>query len=266
MEIEPSSSGAAVKAEMSDYYDRLASNSSVAKGMEVDEDLDAIMAREAGRRYFQMRKMQMAERLGGFRPGQRLVEVGCATGPYTVRLAREMGYRMTGVDLSPKSITVALDLLDSIGLTGEIDYREGDFEKLDCVGDDEFEGLVSFSCIRYVPDPLEGLKQALRVVKPGGRVVVDFPNRFCPWFKVLKTKFGVNVHFGDRHFSAREVEAMFCEAGFEDVCYRKLLFTPTITPRRILPAFRAIDLIAERLPGLKETAAIIMCTGRVPAT
>ena len=264
MEIEEKSSGEVIKAEMSDYYDSLASGSLVARGIEAGEDPDVIVAREVGRRYFQMRKMKTAARLGGFVPGQRVVEVGCATGPYTVRLAREMGYRMTGVDLSPQSLSIAVDLLDRIELTGEIDYREGDFEKLECLKDDEFEGLVSFSCIRYVPDPQEGLRQAFRAVEPGGRVVVDFPNRFCPWFKILKTKFGVNVHFADRHFSTREVEAMFREAGFEDVRSKKILFTPTITPAWILPIFKMIDAVGERLPGLRETAAIIVCSGRVP--
>ena len=264
MENEENLSGETVKAEMSDYYDLLASGSPVAKGIEAGEDPDKIVAREVGRRYFQLRKMKTAARLGGFVSGNRVVEVGCATGPYTVRLAREMGYRMTGVDLSPKSIAIAVDLLDRVGLTGEIDYREGDFEKLECLEDDEFEGLLSFSCIRYVPDPLEGLRQALRAVEPGGRVVVDFPNRYCPWFKILKTKFGVNVHFADRHFSAREVEEMFREAGFEDVRSKKILFTPTITPSWILPIFKMIDAVAERLPGIRETAAIIVCSGRVP--
>jgi len=263
-EHEETSSGEAVKAQMSDYYDGLASGSSVARGIEAGEDPDAIMAREVGRRYFQMRKMQTAARLGKFETGQRVVEVGCATGPYTVRLAREMGYSMTGVDLSPQSISIAYDLLDRVGLTGDIDYREGDFEKLECLEDDEFEGLLSFSCIRYVPDPLESLRQALRVVEPGGRVVVDFPNRYCPWFKVLKTKFGVNVHFGDRHFSTREVEGMFEEAGFVDVRSKKILFTPTITPAGLLPFFKVADAVGERLPGVRETAAIIMCSGTVP--
>ena len=249
---------------MSAYYDGLASNSGVARSLAKGDDAGAVMEAETARRYFQKRKMQEAARLGEFRAGQRLVEVGCATGPYTLRLSAEMGYRMTGVDISPRSIEIARELAVSLGHEDEITYLQGDFERLACLEDDSQEGLISFSCIRYVPDPLAGLRQARRVVQPGGRVVVDFPNRYCPWFKYLKTKFGVNVHFEDRHFSAREVRDMFSEAGLEDVRFRKILFTPTITPKPLLPVFKVLDIVGERLPLLKETAAMIMCSGRVP--
>jgi len=262
---EPTPSADAVKAEMSAYYDRLASNSAAARSLDSGENPESIAASDLARRYFQMRKMRAAERLGGFQPAQRLVEVGCATGPYTIRLSTEMGYRMTGVDISPRSIEIARELAVSLGLGDEIAYLQGDFERLECLDDGSHDGLVSFSCIRYVPDPLAALLQARRVVKPGGRVVVDFPNRFCPWFKYLKTRFGVNVHFEDRHFSAHEVRSMFTDAGLESVRFTKLLFTPTITPAALLPAFKLLDLLGERTPGLKETAAIIMCSGRVPS-
>ncbi len=262
---EPTSSADGVKAEMSAYYDGLASNSAVARSLESGEDPEAVAASEPARRYFQMRKMREARRLGGFQSAQRLVEVGCATGQYTIRLSTEMGFRMTGVDISPRSIEIARELAASLSLGDEITYLQGDFERLECMDDDSHDGLVSFSCIRYVPDPLAALRQARRVVKPGGRVVVDFPNRFCPWFKYLKTRFGVNVHFEDRHFSANEVRDMFTEAGLESVRFSKLLFTPTITPPTLLPAFKFLDLVGERTPGLKETAAIIMCSGQVPA-
>ena len=262
---EPTPSVDGVKAEMSAYYDELASNSVVARSLKSGGDPESIAASEPARRYFQMRKMREARCLGGFEPGQQLVEVGCAAGQYTVRLSTEMGFRMTGVDISPRSIEIARELAVSLDLGDEITYFQGDFERLACLDDDSHDGLVSFSCIRYVPDPLAALCQARRVVKPGGRVVVDFPNRFCPWFKYLKTRFGVNVHFEDHHFSAHEVRNMFIEAGLESVQSTKLLFTPTITPASLLPAFKCLDLIGERTPGLKETAAIIMCSGQVPA-
>mgnify|MGYP005677677331 CR=1 FL=1 len=58
---------------------------------------------------------------------------------------------------------------------------------------------------------------------------------------------------------------MFTEAGLESVRFTKRLFTPTITPPTLLLAFKFLDLVGERTPGLKETVAIIMCSGQVPA-
>jgi SAM-dependent methyltransferase len=210
-------------------------------------------------RYFRMRKVETALALGRFTPGSRLLEVGCGTGDYSFLLARR-GFRMRGIDLSPVSIEAARQKAAILGLP-DIAFTVSDAEALSEIEDASVDGVISFSTLRYVPDPRQALRAIYRVLRPGGVAVVDFPNRYCPWFRWLKTRFGVEGHIHDHFYSTREVLGLLEAAGFPGLAARRILFTPYVLPAPLLPLFRAIDRVAERLPGANQTAGIIVARG-----
>jgi SAM-dependent methyltransferase len=209
--------------------------------------------------YYRRRKLETALRLGGFRAGAALLDVGCATADYTLLFARR-GFHMTGADLSPVSIDTARR---KAHLTGhdEMRFVVTDAETLAGVPDATFDGVVSFSALRYVPNLDRALAAIHRVLKPAGVVVLDVPNRYCPWFKLLKNRVGVETHFHDHHYAAGEIRRRLGAAGFADLRTRHLLYTSYLTPARLLPAFRLVDRIGERLPLFSRTAAILMARG-----
>ena len=252
-----------IKRKMQDRYDGFAAR--------VEEEVDAACTAEAlwrmaeGQRpalaYFRRRKLDMAIALGRFRTGMSLLDVGCATGDYTFLLARA-GFRMTGADLSPKSVETAQKKAVRLGL--DVRFVAADAEALAGLPDNAFDGVVSFSALRYVPNLDRALTAIRRVLKPGAAAALDFPNRLCPWFRLLKNRFGVETHFHDHHYSAGEIRRLFEAAGFTDVAARHLLFTSYLTPAPILPAFRLFDVIGERIPLFNQTAAILMARGVKP--
>jgi SAM-dependent methyltransferase len=210
--------------------------------------------------YFRRRKIQTALELGSFPPRSALLEVGCGTGDYGLLLARA-GYQVTGVDLSSKSIEAARAKASILGLSGT-SFVVSDAEALSEIPENSADGVVSFSALRYVPDLRRALLAVRRVLKPNGVAVLDFPNRFCPWFRLLKTHFGVERHIHDQHYSTREIVMLMREAGLVDVIARRILFTTYVLPALLLPLFRAIDWVGERTPGISQTAGIIMVRGR----
>lgn len=210
--------------------------------------------------YFRRRKVETALALGGFSPGSAILEVGCGTGDYSLLLAR-IDYRMTGVDLSSKSIEAARTKASILGVS-DVAFMVSDAEALSEVPENSVDGVVSFSTLRYVPDLKQALLAIRRVLKPKGVAVLDFPNRFCPWFGLLKTHFGVERHIHDHHYSTREIVRLMRDAGFADVGARRILFTTYVLPTSLLPVFRAIGWVGERIPGINETAGIIMARGR----
>ena len=212
--------------------------------------------------YYRRRKLETALALGGFPPGASLLDVGCATGDYTLLWARR-GFRMTGTDLSPASIEAARRKADLAGRS-EIRFVTADAEALDGLPDAAFDGVVSFSALRYVPNLDRALAAIFRVLKPGGVAALDFPNRYCPWFTLLKNRVGVETHIHDHQYGAGGITRELERVGFRDVRVRHLLFTSYLTPKALLPAFRLFDRIGERTPLLNRTAAILMARGAKP--
>jgi ubiquinone/menaquinone biosynthesis C-methylase UbiE len=212
--------------------------------------------------YFRQRKLQTALALGGVAPGSSLLEVGCGTGDYTLLLARA-GFKMRGVDLSSASIQSAREKASRLGVPN-VSFTVADAETLADIPDCSVDGVVSFSALRYVPNVERALLAIWRVLKPNGVAVVDFPNKYCPWFTVLKNHFGVETHIHDRQFSTRQVTELLRQTGFKAVSAKRILFTTYVLPNRLLPIFKTIDVVGERLPLVNQTAGIIMARGTRP--
>ncbi len=234
-------------------YDRFAANE--LEGREAFEPVGRAKA------YFRRRKLTTALELGGFPPGSRLLDVGCSVGQYAIPLA-QAGYHVVGVDLSPNSVAVAGQRAASLGIPG-VTFSVDDAETLAGCADNAFDGVVSFSALRYVPQLATALSGIYRVLKPGARAVVDFPNRWCPWF-YLKPWLGSERHPHDHWFDAATVRRLVSEAGFRDIRIRHLLFTPTVTPDPLIGVFAGLDWVGERLPLVRRLAGIIMVAATKP--
>lgn len=211
--------------------------------------------------YFRSRKLRAALKLGTFRPGGHLLEIGSSVGIFSLPLAR-MGFRLTGVDLSENSLAVASRRAREEGL-GNVSFLAADAERLDRFGDGTFDGVVSFSTLRYVPDLPKALSEIGRVLKPQARAVVDFPNRLCPWF-YLKSWLGSERHPHDHWFTRRRLEGLLHGAGFQDCRFQHLLFTPTILPEPLLWIFQGIDWCGERIPLVRNCAGILLVSAQKP--
>jgi ubiquinone/menaquinone biosynthesis C-methylase UbiE len=209
--------------------------------------------------YFRQRKIEAALALGRFPRGGTIVEVGCGTGDYALLLAR-MGFQVIGVDLSLTSIEGAKRKAQVLGMS-EVSFVASDAETLHGLTADSVDGVVSFSALRYVPNIEMALEAIRRVLKPGAAAVLDFPNRYCPWFTLLKNRFGVETHIHDHHYSTKEIVTLLCRSGFHSVEARRILFTSYIVPTTLLPLFKLVDRIGERTPVFNLTAGIIMAKG-----
>ncbi|MBI3319289.1 MAG: methyltransferase domain-containing protein, partial [Candidatus Omnitrophica bacterium] len=211
--------------------------------------------------YFRARKLTSALALGSFPPGGRILEVGCSVGQFSFHLAR-LGYRVVGVDVSSRSVELATRRAAAEGLVNAV-FAASKAEELREFQKHEFDGVISFSTLRYVPDLPKALSEIHRVLKPGTTAVIDFPNRWCPWF-YLKPWLGSERHPHDHWFTAATVKRLFRQAGFVEVRVRYLLFTPTVAPDALLGLFQGVDWIGERLPVLLTCDIHTHMTGSEP--
>lgn len=210
--------------------------------------------------YFMLRKINAMLRLGRFRPPARLLEIGCMVGHYSFYL-RRLGFRVSGVDLSRRSIDVARQLASDLGMN-DIIFEACDVEKLTgAIAKDSFDGVFSFSTLRYLADPLPAIRQIYRVVRPSGTAVLDFPNIECPWFERLKPFTKLAPHIHDHLFTQEQIENYFTEAGFRDVRSEILMFSHKSVPFFAVPGFVFVDSVLENVPPTSRSAAIIFCRG-----
>ena len=101
------------------------------------------------------------------KPGGSALDVACGSGKLTILLSRIAGPngRVVGLDFSTKMLEVARHEFPTI------EFREGDALNLP-FDDATFDATTIAFGLRNLADPVRGLSEMLRVVKPGGRAVV----------------------------------------------------------------------------------------------
>ena len=102
-------------------------------------------------------------------PPGRILEIGVGTGLALPRYKPE--HRVTGVDLSPDMLARARARVQRDRLANVEQLTEADATRL-AFADGSFDAAVAMFLITVVPDPVAVLGEAVRVVKPGGRIVL----------------------------------------------------------------------------------------------
>ncbi len=114
--------------------------------------------------------------LGRNLEGRFILDVGCGTGLYSLKLARR-GARVLGIDPARRLVEQARRKARKAGLRG-VGFATGIAEALP-VADGCADGVVCCgSVFAFVEEPEAALREFYRVLKPGGWLVFDVENRF----------------------------------------------------------------------------------------
>ena len=92
----------------------------------------------------------------------RLLDIGCGSG-YAAAMAAARGARVTGIDITPELIEIARERVP----TGDFQVGTRDALPFDDAG---FDAAVGFHAFQFAGDPARAVREAARVVKPGGLV------------------------------------------------------------------------------------------------
>ena len=109
--------------------------------------------------------------------GATLLDVGCGGGQTTVAVAELLPeLRITGLDLNAGQVERACQRAASS--SGQVSFVEGSALELPFEAA-TFDLVVSIASIKHWPDQARGLAECLRVLRPGGELVVVEADRGC---------------------------------------------------------------------------------------
>jgi SAM-dependent methyltransferase len=98
--------------------------------------------------------------------GRKVLEIGCGVGIDTARFARA-GAEITAIDLTEAGVSLANQLLQLEGLSGEAVV--GNAEELP-FPDETFDLAYSWGVLHHTPNTAKAVAEARRVLKPGGEL------------------------------------------------------------------------------------------------
>jgi SAM-dependent methyltransferase len=106
------------------------------------------------------------QRIGEWLPdlrGQDVLEVGCGRG-HLLRALQEAGADAIGVDVNPQAIAQGVADGMSVAQADALPFP-----------DESFDALVSVHTIEHLPDLDGALTEMVRVIRPGGRLILIYP-------------------------------------------------------------------------------------------
>jgi len=178
-------------------------------------------------------------------PGDHVLEVGCGHGLH----AREhdADYRYTGVDLSPSLVEETNARLEN-GRAFEMDALDLAY------ADGLFDSVVGTAILHHLPDARAGLREWVRVARPGGSVTLMEPNYLFP--KDLITAHVVEEEQHKTQMAPwrlrRDLDAV---AGSWTLEHH--IFTPP-WPASLAPVYDRIDDVCASLPGVRALSQMLL--------
>ena len=139
--------------------------------------------------------------------GKEILDIACGTGDFSIEIAKHSDPEtaVTGLDLSAGMLDVMAGKVEAAGLGARIHAEQGNSENMR-FGDGSFDRVTIAFGIRNFEDREKALKEILRVLKPGGRLVIlelSVPSNsalkwlYCLYFKGILPWIGGLVS-GDR--------------------------------------------------------------------
>ena len=112
---------------------------------------------------------------GYINPGDTVMDVGCGPGFFTIDMAKMAGAngKVIAVDLQPQMLARTLKKAERMGVAGQVVTHRCEKDGIGFAGKADF--ILAYYMVHETPDPPAFFKEALTLLKPGGRLLVVEP-------------------------------------------------------------------------------------------
>ncbi len=111
----------------------------------------------------------------GVKPGSRVLDLNCGIGRHSLYLAKE-GYRVTGIDISPRYIARAKELAAEHRVHGRTEFLVFDARRVEDLAPRRFDVVINmFTSLGYYDEATDEsiLRQCLALTEDGGLFVLE---------------------------------------------------------------------------------------------
>ena len=180
------------------------------------------------------------------KPFRSLLDLGTGTGRMLELYGPEIE-RGLGLDLSLDMLLLARDRLERAGLK-HCSVRQGDIYDLP-LGNDSFDVVILHQVLHFLDDGARAIKEAARVLRPGGRLlVVDF----APHEQEFLREQFAHRRLG---FAAETVAQWMTASGLEPVLHKSLSPEPGSEGKIAVSLWLGRDIRAlQAVPSVREVA------------
>jgi SAM-dependent methyltransferase len=214
----------------------------------------------AGRRRDE-KKVELFRRLAHPRPGDRLLEVGCGSGEFTVRF-QGLGLEVWAFDLTPPCVAHAAQVLDA---EKEFQFIAADITRIP-FPTSSFDIVFGVSILHHVP--LEAaFAEIIRVIRPGGRFFFSEPNMLNPQIFLQKSVPWLKRRLGDSPgetaFVRRRLRRFLNSLPGVKAEVRNIDFLHPLVPAALVSAGEKISDFLEKVPLIREISGSLAVSGAI---
>ncbi|MCX6848419.1 MAG: class I SAM-dependent methyltransferase [Verrucomicrobia bacterium] len=197
---------------------------------------------------------------------EHICDFGCGSGEMACRLGL-LGYRVTGIDVSPDLIELARERARMEGVEDLVQFTIADAAAAP-VTDGTFDAVLAMSVVHHMP-AIDALDALDRLLRPGGHIAFLEPVAYSSLLQWLRNRTPVekDVSPDERQLSAGEIRLI----GKRFIIEEQRHFLMLARLRRLLPnawfdvGERILSIIDQALfliPGFSHFAGVIAIQAR----
>ncbi len=112
--------------------------------------------------------------------GKKVLDFGCGAGGKSLYYASLGAEKVTGIDIVESYKAESEMLAEKLGLSDKFEFVLGSATESG-FADDTFDTIIMNDFMEHVSQPEKVLREARRIIRPGGRIYINFPPYYHPF-------------------------------------------------------------------------------------